>query len=82
MGYNRTEQMRRELPDALDLLTISVEAGLAFDAALSQVARNTTGPLAEEFFRVLQEMQIGTRSSRGDARPRRANRPAGAARSS
>lgn len=59
MGYNRTEQMRRELPDALDLLTISVEAGLGFDAALSQVARNTTGPLADEFFRVLQEMQIG-----------------------
>ncbi|MDQ1667416.1 MAG: tight adherence protein, partial [Actinomycetota bacterium] len=41
------------------LLTISVEAGLAFDAALSQVARNTTGPVADEFFRVLQEMQIG-----------------------
>ena len=59
LGYDRTEQMRRELPDALDLLTISVEAGLAFDAALSQVARNTDGPLAEEFFRVLQEMQIG-----------------------
>jgi tight adherence protein C len=59
LGYNRREQMRRELPDALDLLTISVEAGLAFDAALSHVARNTTGPLAEEFFRVLQEMQIG-----------------------
>jgi tight adherence protein C len=58
-GYNRREQMRRELPDALDLLTISVEAGLAFDAALSHVARNTTGPLADEFFRVLQEMQIG-----------------------
>jgi tight adherence protein C len=59
LGYNRREQMRRDLPDALDLLTISVEAGLAFDAGLSQVARNTTGPLAEEFFRVLQEMQIG-----------------------
>ena len=59
VAYNRTEQMRRELPDALDLLTISVEAGLAFDAGLSQVARNTTGPLADEFFRVLQEMQIG-----------------------
>ena len=59
MAYNRREQMRRELPDALDLLTISVEAGLAFDAALSQVARNTSGPLADEFFRVLQEMQIG-----------------------
>lgn len=59
-AYNRSEQVRRELPDALDLLTISVEAGLAFDAAVSQVARNSTGPLAEEFFRVLQEMQIGT----------------------
>jgi tight adherence protein C len=59
LGYNRREQIRRELPDAMDLLTISVEAGLAFDAALSQVARNTTGPLADEFFRVLQEMQIG-----------------------
>jgi tight adherence protein C len=58
-AYNRRERMQRELPDALDLMTISVEAGLAFDAALSQVARNTTGPLAEEFFRVLQEMQIG-----------------------
>jgi tight adherence protein C len=59
VGYTRMQRMRRELPDALDLLTISVEAGLAFDAALSQVARNTEGPLAEEFFRVLQEMHIG-----------------------
>ena len=59
MAYNRADRMRKELPDALDLLTISVEAGLAFDAALSQVARQTEGPLAEEFFRVLQEMQIG-----------------------
>jgi tight adherence protein C len=53
------------LPDAIDLLTISVEAGLGFDAALSQVARNTEGPLAGEFFRVLQEMQIG--KGRSDA---------------
>ena len=59
MGYNRSEQILQELPDALDLLTISVEAGLAFDAALAQVAKNTHGPLAEEFFRVLSEMQIG-----------------------
>jgi len=58
-AYDRSDQVRKDLPDALDLLTISVEAGLAFDAALAQVARNTTGPLAEEFFRVLQEMQIG-----------------------
>lgn len=59
-SQRRQAQIRRELPDALDLLSISVEAGLAFDAALAQVARNTTGPLAEEFFRVLQEMQLGT----------------------
>jgi len=58
-GYDRTQKMERALPDALDLLTISVEAGLGFDAALSQVARNTHGPLAAEFARVLQEMQIG-----------------------
>jgi tight adherence protein C len=55
----RSEQIQRDLPNALDLLTISVESGLSFDAALSQVARNTEGPLAEEFTRVLQEMQIG-----------------------
>jgi tight adherence protein C len=60
VGYDRKEGMQHELPDAIDLLTISVEAGLAFDAALAQVARNTDGPLAGELFRVLQEMQIGT----------------------
>jgi tight adherence protein C len=58
-GHDRTDKMRRALPDALDLLMISVESGLGFDAALSQVARNTDGPLADEFARVLQEMQIG-----------------------
>jgi tight adherence protein C len=55
----RDQRMQREIADAIDLLTISVEAGLGFDAALQQVARNTTGPLALEFSRVLQEMQIG-----------------------
>ncbi len=59
LGYDRTEKIRRAMPDALDLLTISVESGLGFDAALAQVARNTDGPLAGEFARVLQEMQIG-----------------------
>jgi tight adherence protein C len=58
-GLKRQDAIRKALPDAIDLLTISVEAGLGFDAALSQVARNTEGPLAGEFFRVLQEMQIG-----------------------
>jgi len=57
--FNRSEQLGRALPDAIDLLTISVESGLGFDAACAQVARNTDGPLADEFARMLQEMQIG-----------------------
>jgi tight adherence protein C len=57
--YNRSDKLQRALPDAIDLLTISVESGLGFDAACAQVARNTDGPLAEEFARMLQEMQIG-----------------------
>ena len=60
LAYNRSQQVLRSLPDALDLLTISVESGLGFDAAVAQVARNSEGPLAEELVRVLQEMQIGT----------------------
>jgi tight adherence protein C len=58
-GYDRSNQMQRDLPDAIDLMTISVESGLGFDAAVQQVARNTEGPLAEEFSRLLREMQIG-----------------------
>lgn len=58
-GQQRETAIRRALPDAIDLLTISVEAGLGFDAALDRVARNTEGPIGEEFTRVLQEMQIG-----------------------
>ena len=60
VGVKRQDAIRKSMADAIDLLTISVEAGLGFDAALAQVARNTDGPLAGEFFRVLQEMQIGT----------------------
>lgn len=58
-SLKRQEKIRAKLPDALDMLTVCVEAGLGFEAALSQVARNTTGPLAAEFARALQEMQIG-----------------------
>ncbi len=64
-AYNRSESIARELPDAIDLLTISVESGLGFDSACQQVARNTTGPLADEFSRMLKEMQIG--QSRSEA---------------
>jgi tight adherence protein C len=72
LGYDRAATMQRELPDAIDLMTISVESGLGFDAAVQQVATNTEGPLADEFARVLREMQIG--SSRSDALRHLANR--------
>jgi tight adherence protein C len=64
-GLKRQHRLAISLPEGLDLLTICVEAGQGFDAALTQVARNLNGPLAEELARVLQEMQIG--KSRAEA---------------
>lgn len=58
-GLRRQDEFRRTLPDILDLLVVSVEAGLGFDAALSRVAKSITGPLSGEFARLMQEMQIG-----------------------
>ena len=55
----RQKEIRKALSDTMDLLTISVEAGLGFDAALGQVVRNVPGPLSDEISRMLQEMQIG-----------------------
>ncbi|MCI0636148.1 MAG: type II secretion system F family protein [Actinobacteria bacterium] len=57
----RQKEIRKALPDTMDLLTISVEAGLGFDAALGQVVKNVPGPLSEEISRMLQEMQIGVK---------------------
>jgi tight adherence protein C len=64
-GLKRQQELLRSLPDVLDTLVISVEAGLGFDAAMAQVAQNGKGPLARETVRVLQEMQIG--KSRAEA---------------
>lgn len=61
----RQSQIQKTLPDALDLLSITVEAGLGFDAALDRVAREIRGPLGGELYRVVQEMRLGR--SRADA---------------
>ncbi|SES16722.1 tight adherence protein C [Gracilibacillus ureilyticus] len=55
----RSKEAVKEMPDLLDLLTISLEAGLGFDAALHQVVSKKDGILAEEFKTVLEEMRLG-----------------------
>ena len=56
---DRLKKIQNSLPDVLDLLTVSVEAGLGFDTALSRVVEKVPGPLAQEFRLVLKEMKIG-----------------------
>lgn len=55
----RELKIQRALPDTLDLITVSVEAGLGLDAAIAKVVEKTRGPLREEFGRVLQEISLG-----------------------
>jgi tight adherence protein C len=69
IAYSRADDRQKlitlALPDTLDQMTIAVEAGLGFDAALQKAATNGTGPLAEELIRTLQDQSIGR--SRHDA---------------
>src|SRR5205807_4909167 len=55
----RKDGIRRDLADMLDLLAISVEAGMGFEGALEVVCQNFTSPLADEFSRTLKEMELG-----------------------
>jgi tight adherence protein C len=55
----RKEAIIKKLPDALDLMTICVDAGLTFNAAMKKVADKWDDPLAQEFGRVIYEMQLG-----------------------
>jgi tight adherence protein C len=73
----RSQSMVLLLPDVLDLLTISVEAGLGFDAALAKVVEKMEGPLVDEFGQALAEVRMGRPrrealrdvASRADAQP-------------
>jgi tight adherence protein C len=62
---SRKDRIRAELPDALDLMAVSVEAGLGFDGAISKLTEHMEGPLADEFALTLSEIRIG--ESRQDA---------------
>ncbi len=55
----RKMAIRKDLPDTLDLLAISVEAGMGFEGALDIVCRHFSSPLADEFARTLREMELG-----------------------
>ena len=56
---SRRRSMVRDLPDVLDLLTVSVEAGLGFDGALHKLSEKMKGALVEEFSRLLNEIRVG-----------------------
>lgn len=58
-GIKRRQAIQLELPDTLDQMSIAVEAGLGFDAAMVRVARNGRGILAQELVRTLQDIQVG-----------------------
>ncbi len=55
----RQKQMMYDLPDILDQVTISIEAGMSFEAALSRVGSNNRGPLGGEIVRTVQDMNLG-----------------------
>jgi tight adherence protein C len=56
---SRREAIRAELPDALDLLAVSVEAGLGFDGAVTKLTEHMEGPLVQEFSLTLNQIRIG-----------------------
>lgn len=59
VGIERREAIKHQLPDTLDQMSIAVNAGLGFDAAMVRVAKNGRGELASELVRTLQDIQVG-----------------------
>jgi tight adherence protein C len=62
---DRRDRIQASLPDAIDLLAVSVEAGLSFDAAVAKLVEYLEGPLIEEFALMLNEIRIGTSRAEG-----------------
>lgn len=58
-AQKRREAIRLELPNALDQMLISVQAGLGFETAMGRAGENGRGPLADELIRTLQDIQVG-----------------------
>ena len=58
-GIKRQQVIQLELPNTLDQMLISVEAGLGFEAAMARASQYGEGPLAQELTRTLQDMQVG-----------------------
>lgn len=59
VGVERRQAISLQLPDTLDQMSIAVQAGLGFDAAMIRVARNGKGALAGEMIRAMQDIQVG-----------------------
>src|SRR2546430_3018649 len=71
-GRRRQDAVSADLPDALDLLAVSVEAGMGFDGAISKLTEHMQGPLIDEFELALGEIRVG--EGRPDALKRIAER--------
>ena len=75
-GQERSKKIALAMADTLDQMTIAVEAGLGFEAAMARTGRNGKGPLAEELVRTLQDIQVGhSRREAYESLARRANVP-------
>ncbi|MFE3457656.1 type II secretion system F family protein [Nocardiopsis aegyptia] len=73
-GQERADQVQSQLPDFLDVLAVTVSAGMSFRAAVARVSESMPGVLADEFALVLQQMDLGTSRREAFETLRRRNR--------